>query len=311
MQNLFTMRLSAVLLTLCLLLTACGDSAVRHKEGDNGYIPVSADPITVEGVSTDTYFVYSVERDEYAVIVGAKERIYPASVTKLLTALSALSGLSDLSVEIIPGDELERVREGSSIAYVKSHHTLTAEMLLQGMLIPSGNDAAYALAAAVERSHDPTLSGGEAADKFSESLNDFGKFLGLCSSNFTVPDGLAGKEHYSSLEDMAVVAKEAFQNETIVKYCSMAKAEVTYASGHTNTWVNTNLLIDPESEYYDERVICGKTGSLDGYYNVVFLAEVGGERYIVGVFGSSGKNGRFADGIRIMDAIEKSKKTAA
>lgn len=305
MQTLFTMRLSAVLLTVCLLLTTCGDSATLHKAGDNGYIYTPADPVYVDGLSTGTYFAYAYDTDVFAAIEGARERIYPASITKLLTALSAIYSLDDLSVEITPGDELERVQTGSSIAYVKSHHTLTAEMLIQGMLIPSGNDAAYALAAGVERLYNPSLGGAEAADQFSGSLNDFGKFLGLCSSNFTVPDGFAGREHYSSLEDMAIVAKEAFADETIVKYCSMAQADVTYASGHTNTWINTNLLIDPDSEYYDRRVICGKTGSLEGYYNLVFLAEIEGCRYAIGVFGCPDEDARFADAIRIMDALEQ------
>lgn len=304
--------LSAVLVAALLLFSACGaPTAKLHQPGDNGYIYTPTDPICVDGLSTDTYFAYAYDTDVFAAIEGAEKRIYPASITKLLTALFAIYSLDDLSVEITPGDELERVKAGSSIAYIKSHHTLTAEMLIQGMLIPSGNDAAYALAAGVERLYNPSLSGAEAVDQFSESLNDLGKFLGLCSSNFTVPDGFAGREHYSSLEDMAIVAKEAFADETIVKYCSMAKVDVTYASGHTNTWINTNLLIDPDSEYYDERVICGKTGSLDGYYNVVFLAEIKGSLYAIGVFGSPSENARFADAIRIMDELEANEPTAA
>lgn len=304
--------LSALLAAALLLLSGCGaPSAKLHQPGENGYIYTPADPIYVDGLTTDTYFAYAYDTDVFAAIEGAKERIYPASITKLLTALYAIYCLDDLSVEITPGDELELVKAGSSIAYIKSHHTLTAEMLIQGMLIPSGNDAAYALAAGVKELQNSSMDGAEAADEFSRSLNDFGKLLGLCSSSFTVPDGFAGREHYSSLEDMAIVAKQAFTDETIVKYCSMAKADVTYASGHTNTWINTNLLIDPDSEYYDERVICGKTGSLDGYYNVVFLAEIKGTRYAIGVFGSTGENARFADAIRIMDVIEINDRTAA
>lgn len=306
----FFPRLTAVLTVVCLLLTACGRSATLHEEGDNGYIPLSASPITVKGTAAKAYFIYDCDADEFAATHGGDRLIYPASVTKLLTALYALTLLEPDRV-ITPGDELERVGAGSSIAYIKSHHTLTANMLVQGMLIPSGNDAAYALAAAAGSTLDGTPGGGEAVDRFVESMNDYAKSLGLCSSSFTVPDGFAGDEHYSSLEDMAIVAKYAFANETIVNFCSMATADVTYESGHTNTWVNTTLFLDEASEFYDARVLCGKTGSLEDYYNVVFLAEVDGKRYVVGVFGCSDADARFEDGIRIMDAIASNGKTAA
>ncbi|MBQ8382985.1 MAG: serine hydrolase [Clostridia bacterium] len=293
----------SLLLTLCVLLSACGGrSAVRHAEGDVGYIPTSASPVSVEGVEADAFFIYDYAAEEYAALRGADRLISPASVTKLLTALYALTLLSPDEV-ISPGDELELVQDGSSVAYIKAHHELTVEMLVQGMMIPSGNDAAYVLAAAAGKKLDPSLEGKQAVERFMEGMNEYAVLLGLCSSNFTVPDGLAGDEHYSGVEDMAIVAKHAFENELLCTFGGMERADVIYASGHTNTWVNTNLLIDPDSEFYDPRVICGKTGSLDGYYNVVILAEVAGKRYVVGVFGSPDKDARFEDAIRIMDAI--------
>lgn len=293
----------ALLLIFCILLSACGEpSAVRHSEGDAGYIPTAASPISVSGVSADAYFVYDCNAEELVAVKGADKLIYPASVTKLLTALYALTLLSPEEI-ITPGDELELVREGSSVAYIKSHHQLTVEMLIEGMMIPSGNDAAYVLAAAAGKRLDPSSDGKQAVERFMAGMNEYAVTLGLCSSNFTVPDGLAGKEHYSSVEDMVVVSKLAFENELILTYGGMASADVVYESGHTNTWVNTNLLLDEDSQYYDPRVIAGKTGSLEGCYNVIFLAEQDGNRYIIGVFGSSGKEARFADGIRVMDAV--------
>lgn len=298
----FFPRLTAVLTIICLLLTACGRSATLHEEGDHGYIPVSASPISVKGISARAYFIYDCAAEEFAAIEGADRLIYPASTTKLLTALYALA-LLDPADTVTPGDELSLVGEGSSIAYVKQNHTLTVEMLVQGMMIPSGNDAAYALAAAGGKKLDASLSGVAAVERFMEGMNEYAVSLGLCSSSFTVPDGLAGEEHYTSLEDMAIVAKLAFENELIRTYGGMAEADVVYESGHTNTWVNTNLLLDETGGYYDSRVLSGKTGSLEGWYNVIFLAEEDGERYIVGIFGSNDKEARFADGIRAMDAV--------
>lgn len=297
-----SVRLLSVLLTLCLLFTACSPQVPRHKEGDLGYIPVSSSPVSVDGLTAKAYFIYDCAAEEFVAIRGTDQPIYPASITKLLTALYALTLLSPDEV-ITPGDELSLVGEGSSIAYVKSHHTLTAEMLIQGMMIPSGNDAAYALAAAAGKKLDPSLSGKAAVERFMKGLNEYAKSLGLCYTTFTVPDGLAGEEHFTGVEDLAIIARHAFANELIRTYGGMAEANVTYASGHTNTWVNTNLLLIEDSSYYDARVKSGKTGSMEGSYNLVFLAEENGKEYIIGIFGSESKTARFADGICAMNAV--------
>lgn len=285
-----------------ILLASCSPRAICHAEGDVGFIPTAAEPIRIHGISADAYFVYDCEDDLFLAIHGADKRVYPASITKLLTALYALTLLSPEEL-VTPGEELSMVQAGSSIAYVKSHHTLTVEMLVEGMMIPSGNDAAYALAAAGGARLDETLSGKAAVERFIKGMNDYAKDLGCCSSRFTVPDGLAEEEHYSSPEDMAIIVRAAFAEPLIANYCGQAVAEVTYASGHTNMWVTTNALIDETSEYYDSRVLLGKTGSLKDYYNVIFLAEAKGHRCIVGIFGSGGKEARFADGITAMDAV--------
>lgn len=289
-------------LCVALLLSSCTPGAVLHEEGDLGYIPTVASPVKVSGLSADAYFVYDCQEESFVAVKGAEDRIYPASTTKLLTALYALTLLAPDEL-VTPGDELSLVQAGSSVAYVKSHHTLTVEMLIQGMMIPSGNDAAYALAAAGGNRLNPSLKGKAAVERFVRGMNEYAKSLGCCSSNFTTPDGLAGEEQYSSVEDMTIIARAAFANELIALYCGQASADVTYESGHTNTWVNTNALIDEKSDYFDSRVLLGKTGSLDGCYNVIFLAEHEGTQYIVGIFGSDGKESRFADGISAMNAV--------
>ena len=296
------LRIGALFLILCLIFTACSPNVTLHKEGELGYIPVSSSPISVEGITAKSYFIYDCAAQEFVSIHGEKKIVYPASTTKLLTALYALTLLSPDEL-ITPGDELSQVGEGSSIAYVKSHHTLTVEMLIEGMMIPSGNDAAYAIAAAAGKKLDPSLSGKEAVERFMEGLSEYAESLGLLSTHFTVPDGLAEEEHYTSIEDLAIIARHAFENELIRTYGGIAQADVTYASGHTNTWVNTNLLLIEDSGYYDPRVKSGKTGSIEGSYNVIFLAEEDGKEYIIGIFGSESKTARFADGITAMNAV--------
>jgi D-alanyl-D-alanine carboxypeptidase (penicillin-binding protein 5/6) len=175
------------------------------------------------------------------------------------------------------------------------------------MLLPSGNDAAYVLSAAVGRaiSRDNDMSASDAVAAFISAVNDYAKSIGLCGTVITVPDGYAEAEHFTTTEDMAIIARLARENEIISRYASMAEANVVYASGQTNTWVNTNLLLDADSQYYSSCVTGLKTGSISGEYSLVFsFSFEDGREYIAGVFGADEKNTRFQDACAIIDYFE-------
>ncbi len=293
-----------VLVVICFFIAnAFAPRAVLHEAGEVGYIPCAAQLLQFSGIKSPQYFVYDVDLEEFVALKGENRVIYPASTTKLLTILYALS-LLDPKTEVTPGDELTLVGAGSSIAYVRQEHTLTVSMLIEGMLLPSGNDAAYALAAAGGYVLDPSAADGiSAVAAFMKGMANYAEAIGLCGSHFTVPDGFAGEEHYTTLEDMAIVASLAFKNDLIMSYACLAEDDVVYASGHTNHWVNTNVLLDQGSSYYDSRVTGLKTGSVDGSYNLICTAESGTHRYIIGLFGASDKDSRFADAKRILNGL--------
>ncbi len=275
--------------------------AELHDEGELGYIPTSAEPLELDLLAPQV-FVYDCQANEIVYRRGDDRVVYPASTTKLLTALCALELLAPDEL-VTPGEELSLVGEGSSVAYIKEHHTLSVEMLVEGMLLPSGNDAAYALAAAAGHRIDPDATGVEAVAVFMQEMTDYASRIGLVGTRFTSPDGLAGEEHYSTLEDILLVARLAMQNETVARYAAMAEDDVTYASGHSNHWENTNELIHPDSPYYHEAVTGLKTGSLDRNYCLIFTAALGGRDYIVGLFGEWEKHDRYADAHVILDAL--------
>ena len=273
-----------------------------HGKDDPGYIPVSSEVLDVS-VSAPHVFVYDCNRGEIVYRKGHDRILYPASTTKLLTILCALEHLSPSDV-ITPGEELSLVGEGSSIAYINKNHKLTVEMLIEGMLLPSGNDAAYVLAAAAgNRMSDGEATGAEAVEVFMAGMAEYGRTLGLNGTHFTTPDGLAGTDHYSTLEDMLLISRAAADNEIICRYAGLYQDDVTYASGHKNTWTNTNVMLDPKSSYYRPSVTGLKTGSLDANYCLITTAEQGGERYIIGVFGAATKTARFADTATIIDTL--------
>jgi D-alanyl-D-alanine carboxypeptidase (penicillin-binding protein 5/6) len=162
------------------------------------------------------------------------------------------------------------------------------------------------LAAAVGREiAGNDVSSADAIDAFIVGVNNYSKSLGLCGTFLTVPDGYAGEEHYTTTEDIAIVARAAMENPIIAKYAKIYSANVRYASGETNTWVNTNNLLNKESKYYSPYATGLKTGSISGEYSLLFAFRFDdGREYIAGVFGADNKNERFEDANTIINYFE-------
>lgn len=297
------MKPIALFCALLMLFTGCTASpdishhtpAVLHKNEETGYIP-SAEQLLDLSITSPQAFVYDRNSKEFLYITGEEYILFPASTAKLLTILYAMTLLSP-DEPITPGNELELVPENSSIAYIKAHHTLTAEMLIEGMLLPSGNDAAYVLAAAAGKRLDSSVPDGKAAVKvFMTGLNEYALSLGMCGSLFTTPDGFHDGSQYSTLEDMAIVARLAAENPLIMRYAGLASDDVVYASGHTNTWRNTNLQLFPKNEYYHEFVTGLKTGSGGtGNFSLITTVQFHEESFIIGIFSSPDETTRFRD----------------
>lgn len=310
------LRFFSLLLAVCLcfgaltaFLASCSGTprATLHEPGDNGYIPTSANLLDFS-IDAGQAFVYDMDAGEYLYLKGEARVLYPASTTKLLTILYVLTLLSPDTL-VTAGEEVGMIAHGSSIAYIKRGHTLTVEMLIEGVLLPSGNDAAYVLAAAGGRTllGNPDAGAKEAVDVFVDGMNRYGEEIGLCGSRFLSPDGNTEEAHYSTVEDMTIIARLAAENADIMRYAGLSEDDVTYASGETNHWVNTNLMLDPDSEFYDSAVTGLKTGSLGkGKYSVIVTAELAGKRYLIGVFAAKTRSERFQDARRILEGLRES-----
>ncbi|MGM9681195.1 MAG: D-alanyl-D-alanine carboxypeptidase family protein [Eubacteriales bacterium] len=277
--------------------------AILHMKGDMGYIDYRIEEFGFK-LSCPQAFIYDMNEGVILYARGFDQIVYPASTTKLLTILYALTVLPPDEL-VTPGDELKLVASDSSVAYVKSYHTLTVEMLIEGMLLPSGNDAAYVLAAAAGRklADDPDLDGEAAVRIFVDGMNVFARQIGCVGTSFTCPDGYYDDRHYTTLEDLILISRLAAENEIIRKYAALPSAKVRYASGHTNTWTNTNLMLDENSEYYSPYVTGLKTGSAHGLNHFICTAEKDGQRYLIGVFGGTTKTVRFADTLKILNEL--------
>ena len=170
--------------------------------------------------------------------------------------------------------------------------------------MPSGNDAAFVVAAAAGRkiAGDPKLTAGAAVDVFNEEMNRQALRLGLMNSHFANPDGYHDDDHYSCPRDVAMVAALALQDPIVSKYIGMQQDSVVFESGQHITWYNTNRLLNPDSPYYTPWAVGMKTGSTKEAGNCLLAAfEKDGRQIIVGIFGAESKTERYEDALRLLE----------
>lgn len=200
-------------------------------------------------------------------------RHLPASTTKLMTALVALQrcSLGDvITVGSVEGD-------GSQMG-LKVGDRITVENLLYGLLIPSGNDAAYVLA----------RNCGESYPQFIAAMNEKAKDLNMQNTHFVNPAGYDDTLQYSTAADLALLARVAVANPTIAKIVKIKSTVVTDVTG-TRTYylenVNKLLGVVPGIEGV-------KTGETDGALeNLVTKTTRDGNSILVVVLGSQDRFG--------------------
>ena len=249
------------------------------------------------------YFVYDCKAQEFSVISGGQsDRIYPASITKLATALIAMEHLEQDDV-IEVDDVLDLVAWGSSVAELQEGDTLSVGQLVEAMLLPSGNDAAYVLAAAAGReiAGDSGLPASEAVSTFMFVMNGRAAELGMTGSHFVNPDGIHDGEHYMTFSDLAVLGRLAMENETIMRYANIVQQKVEL-HGEEVKWKNTNALIDPVSEYYCPYAVGLKTGQTPSAGSCLLSAfRMDSRELIIGVFGCPEVDDRFDDTLQLFN----------
>lgn len=183
---------------------------------------------------------------------NADETRYPASMTKIMTALLTLEN-ADLDDEVtVEASDLTEVTWDSTVAGLMAGETYTVRDLLYGLLLPSGNDASYVLARYV----------GGSVEKFVQMMNDRAVELGCTNTHFANPCGLHDDNHWSCARDIYRMAYAAMQNATfaeIVATTSYTMPATDLQPAHELE--NTNLLIDPDASCYYEPCFGVKTGN--------------------------------------------------
>lgn len=241
------------------------------------------------------------------------KKMYPASTTKILTTLVALKNC-DLEDIVTVGAEITHIDPQASKADLFKDQRISLKNLIRALMLPSGSDAAHAIAVYVGRqsSGNDDLSIVEAQRIFMQMMNTQAQKLGAKNSNFINPDGIHHAKHYSTAYDLAVIAREAMKNDFFREVVSAPAYEWNPGSGANISrngqkvnprlfWKNTNQLLQPDSPFYDARATGIKTGftSQAGYCLASAASKDG--KHILTVVLNSTESGVWTDTLQLFD----------
>lgn len=231
-------------------------------------------------------YIYLINTDTNTVIYekNAHDKIYPASTTKMMTCLLAIENCLDLrGTNITISDNVMNLLKGtdSSTAGYVAGEQITMLDLLYGLMLPSGNECALAIAEYIGKGD---------IDKFVDMMNEKVSEIGMTETHFANPHGLHDDDHYTSAYDMYLLAKTALTYPMFKEICSSEKYVVYETNKHKKrTLYNTNYLIESYNShgYYLSSVKGIKTGRTNKAGNcLVSTATKNGYTYICVTMGA-------------------------
>lgn len=227
------------------------------------------------------------------------EKLYPASITKVMTALLAVK-YGNLSDVVTVPEEAVITEPGATLCGIKPGDKLTMEQLLYGMLLPSGNDAAAAIAVHMAGS----------IEKFSDRMNEEARRLGATDTHFVNPHGLQDENHYTTAYDLYLIFNEAMKYPEFKKVIGTPSygAVYTSASGETvtKTWDATNLYMTGDRPLPKGLTLLGgKTGTTKAAGSCLIMEsqDKAGKDYISVVLKAPDKKGLYDNMTHLLNKV--------
>ena len=283
--------LSAHLATLLFLgiLPSASSATVRHAPPGIEHVaivePSPLEEIPPPALSASGAILIDRSTGHTLFAVDADTPRPMASLTKLMTALIITERHQPDDIVTIPSIVTEI--PGSTIGLTPGEH-MSVRDLLRSMLIPSANDAAYALA-----SFD-----GPGLPEFMKRMNQRGKELGLKATHMANPAGLDHPEQYASARDLALLTMAVLRHRILRTIVDTRTMTVATIEGKAFGLRNTNEML-----HYNESVHGVKTGTTNGAGEcLILLIEQKNREYILVLMGSKD---RYTDGLRVLTALKE------
>lgn len=226
---------------------------------------------------------------------NAYQKQYPASITKLMTALLAIENLSPTDIITFSKEAIFGIERGSSHIGMDVGEQITVDQALHGILLMSANEVANGLA--------ETISGS--IENFAIKMTDRAKELGAQNTHFMNPHGLHDNDHYTTAYDMALITSYIYNNS----YFAEIMSHITYQIPSTNKVSEIRYLSQQHglmnkqrnSQMYRADVIGGKTGYTDIARHTLVTVAKHGEIELIAVILKSERDSLYTDTNALLD----------
>ena len=220
---------------------------------------------------------------------NANERLAPASMTKIMSLILIMENIENgnLKWNDIVVVSRNAASMGGSQIFLETNEMMSVEDLVKGICVASGNDATVAMA--------EKIAGTEKA--FVKLMNDKASSLGLKNTHFVNATGLDAEGHYSSANDMAVMARELVKHQKILEFSSIYEDYLRKNTNNSFWLVNTNKLVKFYS--YIDGLKTGYTGNAG--YCLTATGKKNDMRLISVVMGEESTEKRSADTLAMLD----------
>lgn len=243
---------------------------------DEYYEPVQSNDVAGwpqgEAIQASAGIVMDLDTGALLYAKNIQRQLYPASITKIMTALLTLENTSPDDV-ITCTDAVYDLDDNASNIALQEGEQITVRDALYALMLESANDAANALAVQVAGS----------VSAFADMMNQRAAQLGCTVTHFANPSGLPNDDHYTCARDFALIAAAAYHNDEFRKLISTTEYEIkpTNMTEDSRTFSNHHKMIHTDSDYYYSSCTGGKTGFTESAWNtLVTFAEKDGMRLV-------------------------------
>lgn len=265
---------------------------------------VSGDILDEENVDMSqatSAVLFDINDKEVLYSKNAHERLYPASLTKVMTALVALENAS-LDQVLTATSAVNITESGAQLCGLKPGDTMTLDQALRILLVYSANDVAMLIAENI----------GGTTDHFIEMMNEEAKRLGATNTQFMNPHGLTQDGHYTTAYDLYLIFNEAIKYETFNEIIHMTNYQTTYYDQDGNpkelSFQTSNLFLRGTYESPENiTVIGGKTGTTNaaGHCLILLSRDTNGAPYISVILRSEAREILYTEMADLLDEINK------
>ena len=224
---------------------------------------------------------------------NANEKCYPASTTKLMTALVTMENLSFNDTITYSERAVNSITYGDANASISVGEELTMEQSLYCLILRSANDVAYGLAENVAGS----------VSEFADMMNKKAEALGCSGTHFTNASGLSDTFHYTTPYDMALIARACFDNKSLMKIISYSDMYIigpTNTSSFTRYYTHRYQMLE-NGEYAYPYSMGGKTGYTDAAGSCLVSFAQKDDLRLICVIMNSTDEGRYTDTAALFD----------